>query len=726
MRLLTIPIVAMIILSYTTARAEDLIPYEAHGWKYLDVPHSDSLTSVFFETDFDDSGWQTGQAAFGSTDGYCPLAKTIHTSWPGNSELLLRRTFYLSAPPAPCDSQLVIYLAVDNNATVYVNGEQVFSAFSGGCPNRDDYSVPIPGTILNAGENLLAFRATDTGWPSFADVRVEMVAVAGAEFIDATTPLMAGLGQGQSVAWADYDGDNDQDLYVVHSHDQANKLFRNDGSGIFSDATTGVLGGGAYSLSAAWGDYDDDGDLDLYIGKHDGPANRMLRNDGLKGFVDATVGPLGHSAYTTSASWADYDLDKDLDLFLASWGGANRLLRNDGQGQFTDVTGDPIGNTGNGSGSAWGDFDNDGDPDLFVTNLSGACRLFRNDGAGVFVDVESGPLAGPANAQGVAWGDYDNDRDLDLYIAGNSSNCRLLRNEGGGFFSDATSGPLGSGGQGRGVAWGDYDNDGDLDLCVAKDGSPSQLLRNDDGQFADVTPWPLSRSARSQGVAWSDHDDDGDLDLYVTRFNGANLLLRNMRECDKSGHWVHVKLNGTASNSFGVGARISILAGGLWQMREVQANSGYLSFNSIVEEFGLGGASAVELLVVKWPSGAVQALTDITPVDRLITIDEASTAVALEMAPVIYPVETANYPDPFAGTTKIPYDVVTEGLVQIEIYDVQGRLVRSLVNSVQSRGDHMAIWDGRDRAGAEVSSGIYYYKIEGPGLGGLGKMVVTR
>jgi hypothetical protein len=105
MRLFVFLVLATISIS-ATAGAEDLIPYEAHGWKYLDVPHSDSVTSVFFETDFDDSEWQTAQAAFGSTDGYCPLAKTIHTSWPGNSGLLLRRAFYLPALP---DSQLVAF-----------------------------------------------------------------------------------------------------------------------------------------------------------------------------------------------------------------------------------------------------------------------------------------------------------------------------------------------------------------------------------------------------------------------------------------------------------------------------------------------------------------------------------------------------------------------------------------------------------------------------------------
>jgi hypothetical protein len=401
----------------------------------------------------------------------------------------------------------------------------------------------------------------------------------------------------------------------------------------FIDATTFPLADVGGGMGVAWGDYDNDGDLDLYLVNFRS-ANKLFQNDGVGGFTDATGGlPLGDTGDGFGMAWGDYDNDGHLDLFVANNGG-NKLFRNDGVGGFTDVTSGPLGGTVGDRGVAWGDYDNDGDLDLYLANaVSGESnnKLFRNDGAGGFTDVTSGPLGGNTySSGGVAWGDYDNDGDLDLYLANNGTN-QLLRNSGppGFTFTDVTSGPVGDDiGVGQGVAWGDYDNDGDLDLYVVNAGTGfagDKLLRNDGGGvFSDATSGPLGDFGDDGvGVAWGDYDNDGDLDLYVAN-DGANKLFQN--EVPVGNHWLHIDLVGVISNRSGIGARVRLVAGGVSQIREVSGGSGFLSQNSLTVEFGVGSATVVDLLEVTWPSGIVQALTGVS-VDQRLEVEEANTPV---------------------------------------------------------------------------------------------------
>ena len=419
---------------------------------------------------------------------------------------------------------------------------------------------------------------------------------------DVTGGLPIGdTGDGMGAAWCDYDGDGDVDLYFANDG-SGNVLARNNGDGSFSDATSGPLGDTGSGAAAVWGDYDNDGDPDLYI-VNTGGANLLVRNDGAGAFTDVTSGPLGDTGDGYGAAWADYDLDGDIDLYFANSGAANRLLRNDGGGVFTDVTTGPLGDAGAGRGVAWGDYDADGDPDLYIANYGSSNRLLRNDGGGVFTDVAFGPLADAGNGTGVAWGDYDNDTELDLYVANYGGANMLLRNDAG-VFTDVATGELADAGNGTGVAWGDYDVDGDLDLYVVNDGSANRLLRNLGGdEFLDVTTPPLDDAGEGQGAAWGDFDRDGRLDLAVMNRNGANLLLRG--RISNTSNFLHVTLEGTVSNRSGIGARIRIVTSDGQQVREVSGGSGYLSQNSLTEEFGMGMVSQVDTLEIRWPSGVV-------------------------------------------------------------------------------------------------------------------------
>jgi hypothetical protein len=203
----------------------------------------------------------------------------------------------------------------------------------------------------------------------------------------------------------------------------------------------------------------------------------MLRNDGGGAFVDATAGPLADAGWGVCATWGDYDNDGDPDLYITN-DGPNRLLRNNGDGTFARVIGLAIEDGNAGYGAAWGDYDNDGDLDLYVANYGSPNKLIRNDGGDAFTQITSGPLGDPGNGTGVAWGDYDLDGDLDLYLANYGTGNKLLRNDGGAFTA-ITAGALGDDGNGTGVAWADYDGDGDLDLYLVRDGQSNMLLRND-------------------------------------------------------------------------------------------------------------------------------------------------------------------------------------------------------------------------------------------------------
>jgi hypothetical protein len=206
----------------------------------------------------------------------------------------------------------------------------------------------------------------------------------GIGFADHSQPPLDDIDDSRDAAWADYDNDGDLDCFLTKYGGQPSRMLRNDWP-MFTDVTTGPLLDNGPSFGACWGDYDNDGDLDLYIVKGAGLPNRLLRNDGAGVFTDVTAGPLGDTGGGYGACWGDYDNDGDLDLYvvngcMSGFGcTANRLLRNDGGGVFSDDTNGPLGDTGLGRAAAFADYDRDGDLDLYLANWGSANRLLRND-----------------------------------------------------------------------------------------------------------------------------------------------------------------------------------------------------------------------------------------------------------------------------------------------------------------------------------------------------------
>jgi hypothetical protein len=557
---------------------------------------------------------------------------------------------------------------------------------------------------------------------------------AEAQFVDVADSVLADTGTGFGVAWGDYDKDGDHDLFLTNGSG-SNKLFRNHGVLGFADSTTSLVAcpeGG--DMGVVWIDYDDDSHLDLYR-TNAVRANCLLRNLGGV-FTPVAAGDAADPGQAQSSAWADYDLDGDLDAFVTFWNQPNKLFRNDGGGVFVDATPPVLADTGKGTGAAWADFDRDGDSDLYAGIRLGG-RLYRNEGGGSFTDVTT-PALDKVGVTGVTWGDYDNDGDLDLYLCRDLVSNYLLRNDSTPdtvVFTFIYATALNNGGNGQGCSFLDYDNDMDMDLFVANagvdnsTGDSNALIRNDRFDFfTDVSAGPVAAVTNSRGIALADYDGDGFVDVYVANWLEPNQLLQNTM-ASNGNHWLQVDLIGNGdSNFYGVGARVRVMAGGRQQVQEISAGSGLYSMNALTASFGLGTNTTADVRVW-WPSGVVSDSTGITA-DQRITIYETGTPIGVGAPdPGLPPVARlyANSPNPFRSVTAIRYDLVEPARVDLRILDPAGRLVKTLERSLHKpAGGYEVRWDGRDDGGRILAKGVYFYSLQARGLRQTRRLVLLR
>ena len=451
----------------------------------------------------------------------------------------------------------------------------------------------------------------------------------------------SGLGRsgwGQGVCAGDYDNDGVIDLFVTYWGN--NVLYRNRSDGTFQDATASA---GLKQSRTRWGsgcafvDYDRDGLLDLFV------ANYI-------DFDSATARPPGSEPFCQYLGMAVNCGPRGLK------GESNLLYRNNGDGTFSDRSevsgiGKVRGNFGLGVLTA--DFDNDGWPDIYVANDTNASLLFRNKQDGTFEEI--GVFAGVAynsdgketSGMGVAAADYNTDGWLDIFKTNFSDeSASLYRGSGDGFFVEDSE-AAGVGRNKKWVGWGcgfaDFDNDGWPDLFVvnghvypeidkAGRGSflqPRLLYRNlGNGRFMDVSATagtPVTEPSSSRGVAFGDLDNDGAMDIVVNNMNALPSLLK--LEAKPQNHWVTIQAIGVKSNRSGIGARVVCVTGKHRQMDEVRSGGSHFSQNDLRVHFGLGASARVDLIEVRWPSGAVDRLRDV-PADRVIQIREGSGALA--------------------------------------------------------------------------------------------------
>ncbi|MCD4680629.1 MAG: FG-GAP-like repeat-containing protein, partial [Bacteroidales bacterium] len=486
-------------------------------------------------------------------------------------------------------------------------------------------------------------KATDT------ETKVDYINVTG-QFTRITEGnIVNDGGQSHGSIFGDYDNDGYLDLFVANIGGN-NFLYHNNGPDSigFTKITEGdIVNDGELSGNCSWGDYDNDGYIDLFVSNDENP-NFLFHNNGDGSFTKITEGiivnDVGVGVLSHGCSWGDYDNDGFLDLFVANYGepnnGQNNFLyhnnRPDSTG-FTKITEGDIVNDGDRSvGCCWGDYDNDGFLDLFVANYAGNDLLYHNNGDGSFTKITNSPIvAEDTPSTGGSWGDYDNDGDLDLFVTTHITPHKnyLYQNNGDGTFTKITDGDIvNNTSHSMGGSWGDYNNDGFLDLFVANGShtyTPNFLYQNNgDGSFTTITTNVVTDAGISRGCIWGDIDNDGDIDLFISNQQNHNnfLYLNN----GNNNNWINIKLLGTISNTSGIGAKVKVKAltnksapiG--WQMQEVSGQTGGMSQNSLNAEFGLGDATVIDSIKIEWPSGIIQIQTNVS-VNQFITIEESTS-----------------------------------------------------------------------------------------------------
>ena len=492
------------------------------------------------------------------------------------------------------------------------------------------------------------------------------------------------------LALFDYDRDGDIDIYFLNGSplkgtkfDKApkNELYRNDGNWKFTNVTdrSGV-GDTGFGLGVAVGDYDNDGDLDIYVNNY-GP-NVLYRNNGNGTFTDVTeqAGVVNGNKVGATTHFLDMEKDGDLDLFVSNYldftyenhlmrtskgipmyagpmdfpGMPNDLFRNNGDGTFTDVSvASGIAEyKGWGMGGVCADYDNDGDTDVHIVNDVYGNFLFENDGTGKFNEI--GLMAGLAydlhgddqGSMGVDCGDYDNDGLLDFYQTSYAQEmATLYKNSGDGMFQDVTMITGAGAGTLPHVTWGnsfvDFDNDGDRDIFVAcghlQDNVESfdnsavtnarnvLLMNTGDGKFIDVSDQSgngMEIKLRSRAAGFDDLDNDGDIDVVILNSRREPTILRN--DSPSKNHWLQVRLQGVKTNRDGVGAHVKVVAGDLTLLDEVHSGRGYQSHYGMRLHFGLGRRKRIDYIEVRWIGGGIDVFEDIA-VDQLLTLTEGSS-----------------------------------------------------------------------------------------------------
>jgi hypothetical protein len=557
-------------------------------------------------------------------------------------------------------------------------------------------------SVLTVG--LLVHSVTGSGKAGIAPINDRFIEVAKKSGIEFTL-TSGGLEKrfiieakgGGGIAWIDYDNDGFPDLFLVngstfehwrHGDSPPSRLYRNNGDGTFTDvsATSGLTRTG-WGMGVCAGDYDNDGNDDLYVTYYGG--NTLYRNRGDGTFEDVTekAGVRGHG-WGMGCAFGDVDNDGSLDLYVANYvdvdieklgepgsapnctyrdvatfcgprglpGGRDILFRNRGDGTFEDVT-EKAGidrNAYYGLGVVMGDYDRDGHLDIYVANDSTPSALYRSNGDGTFADVgvEAGvAYSGEGQEQagmGTDFGDYDNDGWLDL-VKGNFSDDanNLYHNNGDGSFTDVPY-PAGLGDLSWllttfGAKFLDFDNDGWKDIMFANGQTFPQMDRyktgityaernllfhnRQDGKFEEMgsSAGPgFAVQEVSRGLATADYDNDGDLEMMVSNMNDSPSLLRHERK--NLNHSILIKTVGTRSNRDGIGTRITLVSPGLTQVDEVRSGGSYLSSSDRRVHFGLGAATEIEKLELRWPSGTTDVIRK-PPADCILVIEEGKGLV---------------------------------------------------------------------------------------------------
>ncbi len=494
--------------------------------------------------------------------------------------------------------------------------------------------------------------------PACAVVYTNVTLSAGINHLHNPSKLNGGLFQNGGASAADFDNDGWVDLYVSRWN-LRDLLYRNRGDGTFEDVALAagitITGSSNTSNGSAWGDIDNDGDKDLFVTSAGGNRFSLYINDGAGHFTEQAVergaAVAGALRYGQSVTFGDYDNDGFLDIHTNDWGSdisvsSSRLLRNLGApnaGFFEDVTAAAglniyraphfqDGGTNNNTyrfSSTFSDLDRDGHIDLAIAGDFKTSQIFWNNGDGTFTDGSIAAGVGEVgDGMGATIGDFDGDGLMDWFVSARGAEPPtssfagnyLYRNNGDRTFADVTNT---AGVRDTGWAWGttflDHDNDRDQDLFVTNGWGlldRTRIFRNNaNGTFSDVsTASGVTDNGLGRALLTLDYDNDGDLDVFIVNHGARPILYRN--DGGNANDWLKINVEGTASNRDGLGAFITVdpdsTVAGDEMVREVNVGSNFLGHNELTVHFGLGPSSgSVDQIIVAWPSGTVQQLTHV-------------------------------------------------------------------------------------------------------------------